>query len=103
MDVVPRLRRRFFNEFPLWSLKQWQLALLLTWAAWPWLVQWLLPGYDALAFVPVFIFLPLAYPVGEGFAVLLPDFEAAYSLGVSAIIFLLAYLGLVSWRQSRAT
>jgi|GEM_PF-5926986 len=100
--MVAKLKHRFIGELPLWRLSSWQFLLLLLWAVWPWLAQWAVPGNEALAFGPVFIFLPFAYVVGGVFVALFPGFAPAYALGVSSTIFLLAYLGLVSWRQTRA-
>lgn len=100
--TIAKLKQRFIGELPLWRLSFWQFLLLLLWASWPWLAQWAFPGNPALAFGPVFISPPFAYLVGSLFMALLPGCSQAYALGVSFTIFLLAYLGLVSWRQAHA-
>ena len=97
--IVAKLKQRFIDELPLWRLSFWQFLLLVLWADWPWLAQWAVPGNADLAFGPVFIFLPFAYPVGGMFMALFPGLSFAYGLGVSVTIFALAYLGLVSGRQ----
>lgn len=95
-------RERFASELPLWRLRPWQLTLLVCWAAWPWIAGLVFPGNATVAFLPVFVFMPVAYLVGGLFASLFPQVSAAYTVGVSFTIFLCAYLGLVSWRQRRA-
>jgi len=95
------LKYRFREELPLWRLSPMQTISLLVWAAWPWFSLWAFPENAALAFAPVFIFLPFAYPVGGMFMAFFPGLPFAYALGVSVTIFALAYLGLVSWRQAR--
>lgn len=97
--MITRIKQRFVDELPLWRLSLRQLFLFLLWSVWPWLCQWMLPDQTALAFGPVIVFLPFAYVVGGLFTTLLPGFAHAYALGMSSTIFVLAYLGLVSWRQ----
>ena len=99
--VVTNLKQRFVAELPLWHLSLWQLFLRVVWAAWPWLVEAVLPGHEVLAFAPVFVFLPIAYIVGNSFVALFPSISFAYPLGISLTIFMLLYLCIVSWRQRR--
>ena len=101
-SVVAYLRDRFIAELPLWRLRWWQLTLIASWAAWPWIAGWLFPGDTDIAFLPVIVFLPFAYLVGGIFAAAFPDFSHAYEFGVSFTVFLVAYLVIVSWRQRRA-
>jgi hypothetical protein len=100
--MLTRIKERFADELPLRHLSASQFLFLLASTIWPWFSHVVFPGNDAVAFAPVFIFLPIAYPVGAAFMALLPDRVGAYAFGVSLTIFLLAYLELVSWRQARA-
>lgn len=99
-SIFVRLRQRFFSEMPLWRLHSWQLALIALLSVWPWLVQALFPGHETLSLAPVFVFLPVGYLVGRLFEALFPV-SWAYPLGVSATIFLVSYLAVVSWRARR--
>ena len=104
--MIPMLKQRFIAELPLWRLSGVQFLLLLLWAAWPSLATLVFPGNEALALAPVFIFLPFVYVVGYPLTVSMAGLfsipiNAAHSLAIGITVFVLAYLGLVSWRQGR--
>jgi hypothetical protein len=99
--MLAYLKARFKKELPLWHLKPWQFSLLVLWATWPWLCNWILPNNSFISLLPVIIFMPIAYLGGGLFVAMLPGWGPAYALGVSLTIFTLAYLGLVSWRQGK--
>jgi hypothetical protein len=106
LAAIASLRRRFVDELPLWRLSLAQFLLLAFWAAWPLLSAWLFPRKDLLALAPVFIFLPFVYIVGYPLLMALPGtsgvpMQVMHPFALSTTIFVLAYLGLVSWRQGR--
>ena len=99
--MLDRLRSRLKAEMPYWRLSPWQAALLGVLAAWPWLIQSTFPpsgAVEGLSFLPVMVFIPIAYLVG-GTQMWWPG---GYQVGFSVAVFAQVYICLACWRIHRA-
>lgn len=98
--MISELATRWHLELAYWRLRLWQFVGLVLLSVWPWLIGTVLPGDHWLVIGPVIVFMPLAYMGGSALHALVPNMDVAFQIGASITIFLVAYLVVVSWRQS---
>lgn len=82
MEVLFALVARLKSELPYWRLSTAQCGGLALLAAWPWLmIHAAIPGADVLAFVPVIVFVPIAWLLGSTCVSLASDLGVNFPRG----------------------
>jgi hypothetical protein len=90
------------REWPLFRLSPLQFLFIALLSLWPHLAHFAARATDWVAWLPIVIFMPLAYLLASSLAALAHGAPVGYAVGLSLAIFAQAYLILVSWRQRRA-